>query len=74
MASIQTNVSMSFGGSTEACCYVEIKSIGALVPSKMTKVFCDLIHSMTDIPLNRIYINFDDVDGSNWGFNSNTFG
>ena len=30
MTLLQTNVPMTFAGSTEACCYVEIKSIGSI--------------------------------------------
>ena len=74
MCLLQTDVPMTFGGSDEPCCYVEIKSIGALRPSKMTESFCNLIQSKTEIPSNRIYIGFEDVEASNWGFNGQTFG
>ncbi len=74
MCLIQRDVPMMFGGSEGDCCYVEIKSIGALKPKQMSQVFCKLIQSRTGIPLDRIYINFEDVESSKWGFNGQTFG
>ena len=74
MTLLQTNTPMTFAGSNDPCCFVEIKSIGSLNPSLMTKCFCNLISSHTNIPPNRIYIAFQDVNASQWGFNGNTFG
>ena len=64
----------TFAGSTDPSVYVEIKSIGALKPPAMTAAFCTLISERTGIPANRIYIGFDDVKASAWGWNGNTFG
>ena len=74
MCLLQANVPMTFGGSNEPSCYVEIKSIGALKPPKMTESFCNLINLRTSIPTNRIYISFEDIAASQWGFNGQTFG
>ena len=74
MCLLQTNVPMSFGGSNEPSCYVEIKSIGALRPPQMCKSYSALISSLTDIPSDRIYISFTDVPASQWGYNGQTFG
>ena len=60
--------------SSEAYVYIEIKSIGALKPAAMTSAFCELIESRTGIPASRIYVAFDDVNASSWGWNGNTFG
>ena len=60
--------------SSEPCAYVEIKSIGALKPPAMTSAFCELIESRTGIPASRIYVAFEDVNASSWGWNGNTFG
>ena len=54
--------------------YVEIKSIGALKPPAMTEAFCDLIEQHTGIAGDRIYVAFEDVNASQWGWNGNTFG
>ena len=55
-------------------CYVEIKSIGGLKPNDMTASFCKLVKSRTGIPENRIYIGFEDVAASKWGYDGQTFG
>ena len=74
MTLLETAVPMTFAGSSEACAYVEIKSIGALKPAAMTSAFCELIESRTGIPSSRIYLAFDDVNASSWGWNGKTFG
>ena len=74
MTLLETAVPMTFAGSTDPSVYVEIKSIGALKPPAMTAAFCALISERTGIPANRIYIGFDDVKASAWGWNGNTFG
>ncbi|NDD45042.1 MULTISPECIES: phenylpyruvate tautomerase MIF-related protein [unclassified Synechococcus] len=74
MTLLETGVPMTFAGSADPCAYVEVKSIGALRPPAMTAAFCELIQSRTGIPANRIYIGFDDVQASCWGWNGSTFG
>ena len=74
MTMIQSDTLMTFAGSDEPCCFIKLKSIGSLNPSKMSKSLCDLIASKTNIRTNRIYIEFVDVKATNWGFNSSTFG
>ena len=74
MTLLETAVPMTFAGSSEACAYVEIKSIGSLKPAAMTSAFCELIESRTGISASRIYVAFDDVKASSWGWNGNTFG
>ncbi len=74
MTLLETGVPMTFAGSHEPCAYVEVKSIGALRPPAMTAAFCELIKARTGIPANRVYIGFEDVQASCWGWNGNTFG
>lgn len=74
MTLLETGVPMTFAGSHEPCAYVEVKSIGALRPPAMTAAFCELIQARTGIPANRVYIGFEDVQASCWGWNGNTFG
>ena len=74
MTLLQTNVPMTFAGSMDACCYVEIKSIGSIDSSKMTAAFCNLIEDATGIPIQRIYIGFEDIPPKFWGWNRRTFG
>ena len=74
MTMIQIDNKMTFAGSDEPCCFINVRSIGSLTPSSMSKSLCELIASKTNINKNRIYIEFIDVKASNWGFNSSTFG
>ena len=74
MASLETNIPMIFSGEMEDCCFVEVKSIGNLDPTKMTQSLCNLLEAKTGIRSNRIYINFEDIKGKNWGYNGSTFG
>ena len=74
MTMVQKNSEMTFAGSSEPCCFVKLKSIGSLHPSIMSKSICDLIASKTNIKTSRIYIEFSDVNASNWGFDNSTFG
>ena len=74
MVLLEPNKQMSFAGNSKPCCYVEVKSIGSLNPSKMSACLCSLIEQATSIPIDRIYINFQDIKSNFWGFNSSTFG
>ena len=74
MTLLETSVPMTFGGSGAPSAYVEIKSIGSLRPQAMTASFCELISVRTGIPANRIYIQFEDVQASSWGWDGRTFG
>jgi len=74
MTLLESGVPMTFAGSSDPCAYVEIKSIGALKPPAMTEAFCELITARTGIPSNRIYVAFEDVKASSWGWNGRTFG
>ena len=74
MSLLQPGIPMIFGSSKDPCCYVEVKSIGGLHPHKMTESFCNIINIRTGIPTNRIYIGFEDIPPSLWGFDKKTFG
>ena len=56
------------------CCYIEIKSIGSLNPSEMTKTICNFVHEEMGISIDKIYICFEDVPAEMWGWNGRTFG
>ena len=56
------------------CCYLEIKSIGSLNTSLMAKPICSFVHEKIGIPIDKIYICFEDVPAEMWGWNGRTFG
>ena len=73
MVKIVDNCHMYFDDDTPSC-FLEIKSIGSLNPSKMAKPISDFVYEKMKIPIDRIYISFDDVPASFWAWNGRTFG
>ena len=74
MAKLEDDSQMYFDNDTDNCCYLEIKSIGSLDPSKIAKPICDFVHEKIGVPLDKIYIYFEDVPASMWVWNGKTFG
>ena len=73
MAKIDDNCQMYFDDETPTC-FLEIKSIGSLDPSEMAKPISNFVYEKMGIPIDRIYISFEDVPASLWGWNGRTFG
>ena len=73
MAKIDDNSEMYFADESP-CCFLEIKSIGSLNPSEMTKPICNFVNQKIGIPIDKIYICFQDVPAEMWGWNCRTFG
>ena len=73
MTKIDDNSEMYFTDESP-CCFLEIKSIGALNPSEMAKPISVFIYEKMKIPLDKIYISFEDVPASMWAWNGKTFG
>ncbi len=73
MAKIEDNCLMYFDDKTPSC-FLEIKSIGSLKPSEMAKPISEFIYKRMGIPIDRIYISFEDVPASLWAWNGRTFG
>ena len=74
MVRLNDSLDMYFANSDSSCCYVEIKSIGSLQPSKMSIEISEFIKNEIGISSDRIFINFEDVSSSNWAWNGQTFG
>ena len=73
MAKIDDNCQMYFDDESP-CCFLEIKSIGSLNPSEMAKQISNFVYEKMGIPMNKIYISFEDVPASLWAWNGRTFG
>ena len=74
MVKLNDCLNMYFSGTNEPCCFIELKSIGSIEPSKISKQICEFFSNELKIPTERIYIYFDDVDSNMWAWNSRTFG
>jgi len=77
MTAFEGGIPMTFGGTADPVCYVEVKSVGSFSPEQtqaMSQDFCDQVSQATGVPANRIYIEFGDAKGYLWGWNGSTFG
>ena len=77
MTAFESDVPMSFAGTFDPVCYVEIKSVGNMDSSQtkaMSQDFCNQISEKLDVKSDRIYIEFADAKGYMWGWNQSTFG
>jgi len=75
MVALEPPLPMLFAGSDAPLAYLELKSIG-LPESKtaaLSKALCDLMTEQTDIPQERVYIEFANAKGALWGWNGDTF-
>ena len=73
MAKLDDNSEIYFGDKSP-CCFLEIKSIGSLNPSEMAKQLSNFLYEKIGIPIDKIYISFEDVPASMWAWNERTFG
>tara|TARA_B100000989_G_scaffold186461_1_gene140272 strand:+ start:651 stop:983 length:333 start_codon:yes stop_codon:yes gene_type:complete len=73
MAKLDDNCKMYFEDQSP-CCFLEIKSIGSLNPSEMSKPISNFVNEKIGIPFDKIYISFEDVSASMWAWNGKTFG
>ena len=63
MTAFEADIPMTFAGTTEPVCYIEIKSVGTMSFSQteaMSQDFCHQISEQLNIPAKRIYIEFAD--------------
>lgn len=77
MTAFESNIPMTFAGTFDPVCYVEIKSIGKMTSAQtkaMSEDFCQQIKDTLGVSANRIYIEFADAQGYLWGWNNSTFG
>ena len=73
MAKLEDNSKMYFEDN-RPCCFLEIKSIGSLNPSKISKPISNFVNEKMGIPIDKIYISFEDISASMWAWNGRTFG
>ena len=73
MAKLVDNSEMYFEDQSP-CCFVEVKSIGSLNTPLMSQSICSFVYEKIGIPIDKIYICFEDVPSEMWGWNGKTFG
>ncbi len=75
MVSVVHSIAMMFNENTSPTAYLEIKSIG-LIPEKCpeyAKAVCGFIETAINVPSDRVYIDFADINGNMFGWNKQTF-
>lgn len=75
MTALQSELRMTFGGSTEKAAFIEVKSIGLKesMTEELSQFICSFVEKELGIKKNRVYIEFADAPGSMWGWNGGTF-
>ena len=75
MIAIKPETPLIFGGSDESAAFVRLKSIG--LPKnrcpQLSEKICGLIEQELQIPKNRIFIDFKDLNREMFGWNGKTF-
>jgi hypothetical protein len=77
MTGLTTGVTMTFAGTSEPACYVELKNIGTFTPEQTTSLsaaLCSRIEQALGVPAARTYIEFTNSAGHLWGHDGETFG
>lgn len=77
MTALEPSMAMTFAGTTDPTCYIEVKSVGSMSPAQtqaMSQDFCQQVQAALGVALNRTYIEFADAKGYMWGWNGSTFG
>ena len=68
---------MTFAGTTEPACYVELKNVGRFtgeLTERLSAELCERLSAGLTVAKNRIYIEFADAEGYLWGHDGETFG
>ena len=73
MVKLDDNCEMFFEDQSP-CCFLEIRSIGSLNTSEISKYISNFVNKKMVITLDKIYISFEDVSASMWAWNGRTFG
>jgi phenylpyruvate tautomerase PptA (4-oxalocrotonate tautomerase family) len=76
MTCLAPRAQMTFGGTREPTCYVEIKNIGTLEAhhaEALSQRLCEQLSRSLGVSSERIYIEFTDAIGRLWGWNGTTF-
>eukprot|EP00008_Paramoeba_atlantica_P005734 CAMPEP_0201476850 /NCGR_PEP_ID=MMETSP0151_2-20130828/1979_1 /ASSEMBLY_ACC=CAM_ASM_000257 /TAXON_ID=200890 /ORGANISM="Paramoeba atlantica, Strain 621/1 / CCAP 1560/9" /LENGTH=112 /DNA_ID=CAMNT_0047857359 /DNA_START=33 /DNA_END=371 /DNA_ORIENTATION=+ len=67
-----------FGGSDDPCAFVDVRALGISKDStnypEFSRQICTVINKELGIEMERIFLNFSEIERTNWGWNGCTFG
>ena len=77
MILVRTGESISFAkDSVSACAYMEVKNVGELSPElteRLTSKLSNLLNEILEVPVDRIYVEYQEAARHLWGWNGKTF-
>ena len=75
MVSLEPKTTMTFGGTTDPAAFVRLKSIG--LPrercGELAEAICSFVEREMEVPKERVFIDFKDLERSLFGWNGKTF-
>ncbi|MBI3204631.1 MAG: hypothetical protein HYZ29_24060 [Myxococcales bacterium] len=76
MTSLMPRAEMTFAGTTEPACYVELKNIGTMTSTETRQVAADVTRVLSEalgVREDRIYIELTDAPARLWAHAGDTF-
>ena len=76
MTSLEFIEHMTFAGTDEPVAYLEFKNIGTLdneLTSKLSDLFCEAMGTHLNVAPERVYIEFQEAQRHQWGWNHRNF-
>jgi len=76
MTHLVTDATMTFAGTPEPACFIELMSIGTFTPEQtasLSAALCSRIEKSIGVPKSRTYIEFTNSVGHLWGHDGETF-
>jgi phenylpyruvate tautomerase len=77
MTCIHDKLAMTMSGTPGPCALVTVKAIGGLskaVNQTLTARISQLLQKELNIPQTRVYVTFEELAPSHWGWDGRTFG
>ena len=68
---------MMMAGTADTAAFCDIRGISGLGPDVAKRVsgaVCALLAAKLDLPSNRVYLNFTELERTQWGWDGGTFG
>jgi phenylpyruvate tautomerase PptA (4-oxalocrotonate tautomerase family) len=76
MTCLEPRARMTFAGSNEPACYVEVKNVGVFAADRtapLSAAITEVLASGLHVARGRIYIEFSDARPHMWGYDGDTF-
>lgn len=76
MTCLEPRARMTFGGTDQPSCYVEVKNVGTFSPAttaRLSTAITERVSTALGVSPDRIYIEFADAKPHLWGHDGGTF-